>query len=136
MLRALSDVQLDLITFVVFNRIDIALDVLQGSTDGFPGRARLGVVEVGLGRIALLRDMAGCVGCCLRRRVAGVARLLVFRVLGQRRGHRQRNNGHCAHQDGENLLSYVPHNETSLQRESQFQPRTLQQGVCRSAVRN
>ena len=34
-------VELDLIAFVVFDRVDIALDVLDRSADGSPGRTRL-----------------------------------------------------------------------------------------------
>ena len=48
-----------MITFVVFNGVDVAVDFLHGSTDSFPGWAWLGVVVVGLGRIALFRDIAG-----------------------------------------------------------------------------
>ena len=39
--RTLADVQFHLVTFVVFHGIGIAIDLLDRSTDGLPGRAWL-----------------------------------------------------------------------------------------------
>jgi hypothetical protein len=58
-LRALSDAQRDLIAFVVFHGVDVPVDVFHGSTDNFPGRARLGIEVACLGRFGLFRDVAG-----------------------------------------------------------------------------
>ena len=112
--RALPDAQIHLIAFVVFNRVDVAFDVFHGSTDGFPCRARLRVVGADLRRIDLFRDLAG---------------LLIFGILGQRRGHRERNKGQCTDQDWENLFFRLLYSEPPCSVRVNFNPEPLRK-VC------
>ncbi len=43
-LRTLPDVQLDLITFIIFNHIELTFDILHGSADSLPRWTGLAVV--------------------------------------------------------------------------------------------
>src|SRR5262245_57584141 len=58
LLRPLPDQQLDVITFVVFNRVDVTFDFFEGSTKCFPRWARSGVEVVSLGHLWMFGDMA------------------------------------------------------------------------------
>lgn len=104
--RTVAHLKLDVVAFVIFHGIGVALNLLDCATERPPGRTWLPIMMAGLWRIALFRDVAGCFSRRLCGRVAG---LLVLRVFGQRRGRRQRHNGHGAHQDRENLLVSLLH---------------------------